>query len=66
MKSKGLGDDIKKLTSATKLNILAESIAKKLGKKDCGCSNRQEKLNKIFPYKRRNKYWKISNCKTQF
>ena len=55
MKSKGFGDDIKKLTSATKLNILAESIAKKLGKKDCGCSKRQEKLNKIFPYKRRNK-----------
>ena len=53
MKSKGLGDDIKKLTSATKLNILAESIAKKLGKKDC--SKRQDKLNKIFPYKRRNK-----------
>ena len=30
MKSKGLGDDIAKLTSATKLNILAESIAQKM------------------------------------
>ena len=48
MKSKGLGDDIAKLTSATRLNILAESIAKKLGKKNCGCSERQEKLNKIY------------------
>ena len=55
MKSKGLGDDIAKLTAVTKLNILAESIAKKLGKKDCGCSKRQEKLNKIFPNKWRNK-----------
>ena len=49
-KSKGLGDDIKKITSATKLDIIAESIAKVLGKSNCGCSQRQDKLNKLFPY----------------
>jgi len=49
-KSKGLGDDIKKITSATKLDIIAESIAKVLGKPNCGCSERQDKLNKLFPY----------------
>jgi hypothetical protein len=45
-KSKGLGDDIKKITSITKLDKIAESIAKSLGKADCGCSKRQDKLNK--------------------
>lgn len=49
-KSRGLGDDIKKITSATKLDILAEKIAKAVGKSDCGCSGRQSKLNKMFPY----------------
>ncbi len=49
-KSKGLGDDIKKVTSAVKLDILAEKVAHAIGKSDCGCSKRQEKLNKMFPY----------------
>jgi len=51
-KSKGLGDSIAKVTAAAKLDVLAEKIANKLGKEDCGCSKRQEKLNKIFPYNR--------------
>lgn len=50
-KSKGLGDSIKKVTSATKLDVLAEKIAHKLGKTDCGCKGRQEFLNVKFPYK---------------
>jgi len=50
-KSKGLGDSIKKVTSATKLDVLAEKIAHKLGKEDCGCNKRQDYLNKKFPYK---------------
>lgn len=51
MKSKGLGDDIKKITAATRLDKLAERIAE-LTTGDCGCNKRQEKLNKMFPYKR--------------
>lgn len=43
-KSKGLGDTIAKIARATRLN--------KLAPKDCGCKKRQEKLNKIFPYKK--------------
>lgn len=54
MKSRGLGDDIKKITSAIKLDQLAEKIAK-LTSSDCGCDARQEKLNKIFPYKKNKK-----------
>tara|TARA_R100000278_G_scaffold92603_1_gene70603 strand:- start:2906 stop:3298 length:393 start_codon:yes stop_codon:yes gene_type:complete len=50
-KSKGLGDTIKKFTSATKIDKLAKKIAKAVGKDDCGCDERQEKLNKMFPYK---------------
>ena len=54
MRSRGLGDDIKKITSATRLDRLAERIAE-LTNSDWGCDRRQEKLNKMFPYKRRNK-----------
>jgi len=50
-KSKGLGDDIAKFTKVTKLDKIAESIAKSVGKKDCGCNKRKETLNKLFPYK---------------
>ena len=50
-KSKGLGDTIKKFTAATKIDKLAKKIAKAVGKDDCGCDERQEKLNKMFPYK---------------
>ena len=51
MKSRGLGDDIKKITAATRLDRLAEKIAE-LTSSDCGCDARQKKLNKMFPYKR--------------
>ena len=49
-KSQGLGDTIAKITSATKLDKLAESIADAVGAEDCGCAARREKLNKMFPY----------------
>lgn len=51
MKSKGLGDDIKKITKATGLDKLSKKIAQILNE-DCGCDKRQEKLNEMFPYKR--------------
>jgi hypothetical protein len=50
-KSKGLGDTVAKITSATKLDKLAEKIAEVAGKEDCGCKARQEKLNRMFPYR---------------
>ena len=52
--SKGLGDTIAKITSATKLDKLAEAIAQAAGAQDCGCNKRQEKLNNLFPYKTTN------------
>ena len=37
-KSKGLGDTIEKITKATGIN--------------CGCADRKETLNRLFPYNR--------------
>ena len=55
--SKGLGDDIKKITAATGLDQLAKRIAQILDE-DCGCDDRQTWLNdktKNWPmYKKRN------------
>ena len=45
-KSKGLGDTIAKITEATGIDKLAKFIAGE----DCGCDERKEKLNKLFPY----------------
>ena len=56
--SKGLGDDIKKITSATRLDQLTEKIFDLLNM-DCGCDDRQEWLNEQTKdwgiYKRKNK-----------
>lgn len=58
MQSKGLGDDIKRITSATGLDKLAKRIAQLLDE-DCGCDARQEWLNektkKWSRYKKQNK-----------
>ena len=48
-KSKGLGDTIEKITTATGIKKVAEAVAKVTGK-PCGCQERKEALNKQFPY----------------
>ena len=50
MKSKGLGDSIEKFTKATGIKKVVDTISEKTGK-DCGCSKRKSRLNKLFPYK---------------
>jgi len=45
-KSKGLGDDVAKFTKA----IGADMVIKKLMGDDCGCDERQAKLNALFPH----------------
>ncbi len=47
-KSKGLGDTIEKITTATGIKAAVKAVAGD----DCGCEERKEKLNKLFPYKR--------------
>ena len=50
-RSKGLGDDIAKVTHALGLDVVADKVAKSLGFDSCGCDERQKILNKLFPYK---------------
>lgn len=47
-KSKGLGDTIEKITTATGIKAAVKAVVGE----DCGCEERKEKLNKLFPYKR--------------
>jgi hypothetical protein len=51
--SKGLGDTIAKVTNVLKLDVLAEKVAHAFGEEDCGCNRRREKLNEMFPYKKK-------------
>ena len=44
MESKGLGDTIEKITAATGIKKVVETVSKASGK-DCGCKARKEKLN---------------------
>ena len=48
-KSKGLGDTIEKVTMATGIKKVVDTVARKT-KRDCGCKRRKDKLNKMFPY----------------
>ena len=45
-KSKGLGDSIEKALKATGI----DKVAKKVLGDDCGCEERKQALNKMFPY----------------
>ena len=48
MKSKGLGDTIEKITTATGI----KKFIHKITGGDCGCDKRKQMLNKVFPYKK--------------
>ena len=65
MKSKGLGDTIEKITTATGvkkfvhkitevtgIKSLTELATKAIGMSDCGCNNRRNWLNQKFTYKK--------------
>ena len=47
-KSKGLGDTIEKITTATGIKAAVKAVVGE----DCGCDERKEKLNKMIPYRR--------------
>ena len=50
-KSKGLGDSIEKLTEVTGIKKVVKMFSEATGI-DCGCDERKEKLNNLFPYNR--------------
>lgn len=45
-RSTGLGDTIEKITTFTGIKKVVHALFS-----DCGCDERKERLNKIFPYK---------------
>jgi hypothetical protein len=49
MKSQGLGDTIEKITTATGIKKVVDTVAKATGS-DCGCGKRKDTLNRAFPY----------------
>lgn len=51
-KPRGIGDVIANITNKTRIDKVAKFAAKAVGKEDCGCTKRQESLNKIFPFKK--------------
>jgi hypothetical protein len=57
-KSKGLGDTIEKITTATGIKTVVEAVSKATGK-ECGCSKRKDALNRVFPYNSNNEIKKI-------
>ena len=50
MKSQGLGDSIEKFTKATGVKTFVDKVSDGLNI-PCGCQERKEKLNEVFPYK---------------
>ena len=48
-KSKGLGDTVAKITKATGIKKVVDTVSK-VTKKPCNCGKRQDTLNRLFPY----------------
>lgn len=48
-KHRGLGDTVEAVTQATGLKAIVEAGSRAF-KKPCGCQDRKEKLNNLFPY----------------
>lgn len=50
IRSRGLGDTVAKITKVTGIEKAVKAVTQAVGVKDCGCSQRQETLNRVFPY----------------
>ena len=48
-KSRGLGDTVAKITKATGIKKVVDTVGK-ITKKPCNCGQRQDNLNRLFPY----------------
>ena len=48
-KSKGLGDSIEKITKATGIKKVVDTVSK-ITKKSCNCGKRKDTLNRFFSY----------------
>jgi len=50
-KDKGFGDTLARIFTVTGVKAVVEAVAEATGA-DCGCSQRQEALNELIPYKK--------------
>ncbi len=50
--SRGLGDSIEKFTKATGIKAVVNKVSQITGS-DCGCDQRRDSLNRVFPFKRK-------------
>jgi hypothetical protein len=48
--SKGLGDTIDKITTATGIKAVVKGVSEAIGVDDCGCEARRQALNEAVPY----------------
>jgi hypothetical protein len=57
--SQGIGDTIAKITNFFGIDKVAEAVAKLAGAEGCGCSERREMLNELFPYEGKIRKFKV-------
>jgi hypothetical protein len=48
--SQGVGDTIAKITNFFGIDKVADAVAKLAGAPGCGCNERRQMLNELFPY----------------
>ena len=58
-KSQGVGDTIAKITNFFGIDKVAEAVAKLAGAEGCGCNERREALNALFPYEDKTRKFKV-------
>jgi hypothetical protein len=58
-KSQGVGDTIAKITNFFGIDKVAEAVAKLAGAEGCGCNERREMLNELFPYDSKVRKFKV-------
>ena len=67
--SQGLGDTIAKVTNFFGIDKVADAVAKLAGASGCGCNERRQYLNELFPYEttvRKFKVLKNFNWENEF
>ena len=50
--SRGLGDTIEKITTATGIKKVVDTVVKATGSSGCCCNKRKDSLNRAFPYQK--------------
>jgi hypothetical protein len=57
--SQGVGDTIAKITNFFGIDKVADAVAKLAGAPGCGCNERRQMLNELFPYDNKTRKIKI-------